>query len=77
MNETYIKIKGKWKYIFRAVYKKAALRFFKKAMRQHGLPDKVTIDKSGTHIAAIKSLKWGNQLRDRDTPIKYLNNMVE
>jgi hypothetical protein len=57
MDETYIKIKGQWKYLYRAVDnagqtidflltarrdKKAALRFFKKAVRQHGLPDKVT-----------------------------------
>ena len=72
MDETYIKIKGQWKYLYRAVDKagqtidflltarrdkKAALRFFKKAVRQHGLPDKVTIDKSGANTAAIKALK--------------------
>ncbi len=51
MDETDIKIKGQWRYLYRAVDsdgntvefllaahrdKKAALRFFKKAMRQHG-----------------------------------------
>jgi transposase-like protein len=51
IDETYIKIKGQWRYLYRAVDsegntvdflltanrdKKAALRFFKKAMRQHG-----------------------------------------
>ena len=65
------KIKGQWKYLYRAVDrdgqmidflltahrdKKAALRFLKKAMRQHGLPDKITIDKSGANTAAIKAL---------------------
>ena len=55
MDETYIKIKGQWKYLYRAVDrdgqtidflltahrdKKAARRFFKKALRQQGLPEK-------------------------------------
>jgi transposase-like protein len=71
MDETYIKINGQWKYLYRAVDtngqtidflltahrdKKAALRFFKKAIRQHGLPDKVTIDKSGANTAALDAL---------------------
>lgn len=64
MDKTYIKIKGQWKYLYRALdkngqtidilliahrNKKATLRFFKKADRQLGLPDKVTIDKSGVN----------------------------
>jgi transposase-like protein len=71
IDETYIKIKGQWKYLYRAVDKegqtvdflltiyrdkKAALRFFKKAIRQHGLPDKMTIDKSGANTAALDAL---------------------
>ena len=72
MDETYIKIKGQWKYLYRAVDKegqtidflltahrdkKAARRFLKKAIRQHGLPDKVTIDKSGANTAALEALQ--------------------
>jgi putative transposase len=92
MDETYIKVKGQWKYLYRAVDKdgqtidflltarrdkKAALRFFKKAVRQHGLPDKVTIDKSGANTAAIEALKeeTGHEIEIRQ--IKYLNNLVE
>jgi putative transposase len=92
MDETYIKIKGQWKYLYRAVDKhgqtidflltarrdkKAALRFFTKAVRQHGLPEKVTIDKSGSNTAAIEALKeeTGNEIEIRQ--IKYLNNLVE
>jgi len=71
MDETYIKINGQWKYLYCAVDtngqtidflltahrdKKDALRFFKKAIRQHGLPDKVTIDKSGANTAALDAL---------------------
>ena len=92
MDETYIKIKGQWKYLYRAVDKagptidflltahrdkKAALRFFKKAVRSHGLPDTVTIDKSGANTAAIEALKeeTGQEIKIRQ--IKYLNNRVE
>ena len=59
---------------YRSRDKKAALRFFKKAVRQHGLPDKVTIDKSGANTAAIKALKEepGQEIKIRQ--IKYLNN---
>ena len=64
MDETYVKIKGVWHYLYRAVDKegntvdfllsknrdkKAAKRFFKKAIDTHGLPEKVTIDKSGSN----------------------------
>jgi transposase-like protein len=92
MDETYLKIKGQWKYLYRAVDrdgqtidflltahrdKKAALRFFKKAVRQHGLPDTVTIDKSGANTAALEALKedTGHAIESRQN--KYLNNLVE
>uniref|UniRef100_UPI00056E833F IS6 family transposase n=1 Tax=Xenorhabdus bovienii TaxID=40576 RepID=UPI00056E833F len=94
MDETYIKIKGKWRYLYRAVDsdgdtvdflltahrdKEAALRFFKKAMRQHGQPDGVTMDKSGANKAAVDELNQGKP-KDNDIIIrqnKYLNNLIE
>ena len=60
-DETYIKVNGQWKYLYRAVDKadktidflltskrdkKAAMRFFEKAMKANGIPEKVTMDKS-------------------------------
>jgi transposase-like protein len=92
MDETYIKIKGQWRYLYRAVDKegqtidflltahrdkKAARRFFKKAVRQHGLPAKVTIDKSGANTAALEALQeeTGQAIEIRQN--KYLNNLVE
>ena len=92
MDETYIKIKGQWKYLYRAVDrdgqtidflltahrdKKAALRFLKKAIRQHGLPDKVTIDKSGANTAALDALQEETGAAIEIRPINYLNNLVE
>ena len=92
MDETYIKVKGQWKYLYRAVDsegqtidflltahrdKKAARRFFKKAICQHGLPEKITIDKSGANTAALEALKeeTGHAIEMRQN--KYLNNLVE
>lgn len=74
MDETYIKIKGQWKYLYRAVDSAgqiidflltakrdaaAALRFFCKAIRHHDEPEVVTIDKSGANTAALASLNAG------------------
>ena len=69
MDETYIKVKGQWYYLYRAVDKtgqtidfllteqrdeEAALRFLKKVLRRHGVPEKITIDGSAANEAAIK-----------------------
>lgn len=71
MDETYIKVKGQWKYLYRAVDTAeqtidflltarrdavAALRFFHKAIRHHGEPELVAIDKSGTNASALAAL---------------------
>ncbi len=98
MDETYVKVKGKWRYLYRAVDKegntidfllskkrdkKAALRFFKKAIGSSGFPSKITIDKSGANIAALNELSvllllsgmWKFLFEMRQ--IKYLNNIIE
>jgi putative transposase len=92
MDETYIKINGQWKYLYRAVDKegqtvdflltiyrdkKAALRFFKKAIRQHGLPEKMTIDKSGANTAALDALNDELNVNIEVRQSKYLNNLIE
>jgi putative transposase len=92
MDETYIKVKGEWRYLYRAVDKQgqtidfllteqrdeqAAKRFLTKAIRRHGVPEKITIDGSAANEAAIKSYneEYGTTIEIRQT--KYLNNMVE
>ena len=92
MDETYIKIKGQWKYLYRAVDKagqtidflltahrdkKAVRRFLKKAIRQHGLPAKVTIDQSGANTAALETLIEETAATIESRQSKYLNNLVE
>ncbi len=71
MDETYIKVKGKWMYQYRAVDKdgdtidcyfaknrdkKAALAFFRKAILSSGKPSVVNIDKSGSNTAALNEV---------------------
>ncbi len=74
MDETYIKVKGKWTYFYRAVDKhgktldfmlcrrrnKAAARlFFKRAIAVNGIPDRVVIDKSGANLAGLQNINIG------------------
>lgn len=92
LTHPYIKIKGQWQYLYRAVDKEgqtvdflltrhrdkqAALRFFKKAIRQHGLPNKVTIDKSGANTAALAVLNDELNVTIEVRQSKYLNNRIE
>ena len=94
MDETYIKLNGKWIYLYRAVDKEghtigfllwakrdavAAKAFFRKAFKDNGRPDKVTVDKSGSNKAALNYF-------NKDVPkeeeseirqVKYLNNIIE
>jgi putative transposase len=68
MDETYVKIKGTWKYLYRAVDKtgasvdflltakrdrKAALRCLRKAIGRLGVPEKITIGGQVVSSAAV------------------------
>ena len=92
MDETYIRVTGEWRYLYRAVDtqgqtidfllteqrdQEAALRFLKKAIRRHGVPEQITIDGSAAHEAAIKRFneEYGTAIEIHQ--IKYLNNIVE
>jgi putative transposase len=92
MDETYIKVKGQWYYLYRAVDKtgqtidfllteqrdeQAAKRFLTKAIRRHGVPEKITIDGSAANEAAIKSYNEEHGTAIAIRKIKYLNNIVE
>ena len=71
MDETYIKVKGQWIYLYRAIDKygntvdfmlsqqrdeAAATAFFKQAIDDNGLPSKVVIDKSGANNAGLENI---------------------
>jgi transposase, IS6 family len=96
VDETYIKVKGQWMYLYLAVDfegktidfhlsktrdKKAAKRFFKKALRFFHVSKTrvITVDKKPAYPIAVeelrkeKSIPSGMKLRQK----KYLNNIVE
>jgi len=92
MDETYIRIKRQWYYLYRAVDKTgqtidfllterrdepAAKRFLTKAIRRHGVPEKITIDGSAANEAAIKRYNDEHGTAIEIRQLKYLNNMVE
>jgi putative transposase len=92
LDETYVRVKGAWKYLYRAVDKagatvdflltarrdrKAALRFLRKAIGHHNVPETITIDKSGANTAAIVSYNADHDADVEIREVKYLNNIVE
>jgi transposase-like protein len=94
VDETYIKVKGQWRYLYRAVDeqgqtvdfllsknrdKAAAVRFFKKAIGNNEVPEKITLDGSRASHEAVAELKAEGVL-PAQTPVrtnKYLNNLIE
>ena len=92
IDETYIKVKGQWRYLYRAVDThgqtidflltehrdtEAALRFLKKAIRRNGLPETITIDGSDANEAAIKRYNEEHGTTIAIRQVQYLNNVVE
>jgi transposase-like protein len=79
-DETYIKVRGRWTYLYRAVDKQgrtvdfllserrdvaAAKRFFRKAMENHATPRVITLDAYAASHRAISELKSAGQLPRR------------
>jgi transposase-like protein len=55
----------------------AAEAFLRKAIRTQGLPEKITIDQSGSNTAAIKRYNRSHRAGITIRQCKYLNNIVE
>jgi len=64
LDETYIKVKGEW-------------RFLIKAIESNVKPELINIDKSGANTAAIKLYNRRNYSNIKIRQCKYLNNIVE
>jgi transposase-like protein len=77
-DETYIKVRGRWAYLHRAVDKHgltvdfllsehrdiaAAKRFFTNAIKQHGAPETITLDGYPATHSAVAELKASGVLR--------------
>ncbi len=92
MDETYVKVKGEWKYLYRAVDRegntvdylltakrdrKAAKRFISKAIESNEEPAKINIDKSGANTSGIEDFNYDEGIDIEIRQNKYLNNRIE
>jgi len=92
MDETYVKVGGQWKYLYRAVDKAgqtidfllrvhrdyaAARCFFERAIDLHGVPEKISIDKSGANATAMDGIRTDSVAVIEMPRSKYLNNLIE
>ncbi len=92
MDETYIKVGGKDRYLYRAVdkygdtidflltkrsMKGSAQKFLNKAIGNNGKPRIINIDKSGANKEGIKTFKKRKFKNVKWRQCKYLNNIVE
>jgi len=90
--QTYIKVSGEWKYLYRAVdrtgktvdfllrarrEKAAACHYFEKAIGQNGVPETVAMDKSVTNLAALQAINAESETPVKVRQVKYLNNIVK
>ncbi len=80
VDETYIKVRGRWMYLYRAIDSNgdtvefwfserrnlpAAKRFLRKALKRHGRPERIVIDGSQTNREAILSCDAAERLQNR------------
>jgi transposase-like protein len=80
MDETYIKVRGRWMYLYRTIDSvgdtvefwfsehrdlPAAKRFLRKALQGHDRPERIVIDGSQTNREAIIACDAENRLLDR------------
>tara|TARA_B100000767_G_C19601573_1_gene465884 strand:+ start:81 stop:746 length:666 start_codon:yes stop_codon:yes gene_type:complete len=92
MDETYVKVKGQWRYLYRAVDKAgntvdflltkrrqrmSAQSFLIKAIEGNGVPEIINIDKSGSNTHAIRVYNKRCYTSIEIRQCKYLNNIVE
>jgi putative transposase len=83
VDETYIKVRGRWMYLYRAIDSNgdtvefwfserrnlaAAKRFLSRALKRHGRPERIVIDGSQTNREAILSCDTTDRLQDRSRP---------
>ena len=80
LDETYIKVRGQWRYLYRAIDSHgdtvefwfserlnltAAKRFLSKALKRHGRPERIVVDGSQTNREVTLSRDTASRLQDR------------
>jgi transposase-like protein len=91
VDETHIRVGGQWKYLYHVVDRDGATidfllrahwdsakarRFLEQAILQHGLPYKMTIDKSGSNTATVAGIQMDSGAVIEMGQTKYLNHIV-
>jgi len=89
MHKTYIKVRGKWVYHYRAVDRDgqtldlmlaegrdtaAAKRFFKRAIRGNGVPVRIAIVKNGANLAGLQKLNGILKFKNSGRIIKIVQS---
>ncbi|MGX5576351.1 IS6 family transposase [Bacillus toyonensis] len=93
LDETYIKVKGEWRYLYRAIDgdghtldiqlrrtrdHQAAYMFMKRIVKALGEPTVLTTDKARALLCAFKKLqKNGLYTYTKHCTLKHLNNLIE
>ncbi|MEW4236765.1 IS6 family transposase [Bacillus thuringiensis] len=93
LDETYIKVKGEWRYLYRAIDgdghtldvqlrrtrdHQAAYMFMKRLVKAFGEPSVLTTDKAPALLCAFKKLKKDNYYtHTKHCTIKHRNNLIE
>ena len=93
LDETYIKVKGEWRYLYRAIDgdghtldiqlrrtrdHQAAYMFMKRIVKAFGEPTVLTTDKAPALLCAFKKLqKNGLYTYTKHCTLKHLNNLIE
>lgn len=92
MDEAYIKVKGQWCYLYRAVDKQGktvdflvtrrrkrmcAQSFLIKAIENNGKPELINIDKSGSNKHAVRVYNKRTCSMIEIRQCKYLNDIIE
>ncbi len=93
MDETYIKVKGKWHYLYRAIDSsgitldiwlrkkrdsQAAYAFFKRLIKKFGEPRVLVTDKAPSLTCAFRQLKSDGFFKSTiRRTSKYLNNIIK
>jgi len=93
LDETYIKVKGEWCYLYRAIDQEgytldiqlritrdhqAAYMFMKRLVNAFGEPTVLTTDKVPALLCAFKKLQKNNfYMHTKHCTLKHLNNLIE